>query len=641
MCGICGIVDFTGHAELGHPRLQNMADTMRHRGPDDSGTYLSEDQRVGFGFCRLSIVDLAGGHQPMSNEDRTAWIVFNGEIYNHTELRRNLEAQGHRYSSRSDTESIVHLYEEKGVECVHGLNGQFAFAIWDEREQRLLLARDRIGIKPLYYTIADGRLLFASEIKAILSQPGVPRSVDQEALSLYLSFGVVPAPRTLFQGIMKLPAGHRLVATADGETRVEQYWDALFPEDQPPCESEEEYAQELRRLFSLSIERRMMSDVPFGVFLSGGIDSSLNVSLMSQMMHRPVDTFSVAIQGDGASDELAQARAVAQHFGANHHEVSITSKDFLDFLPRMAYHQDEPLADPVCVPLYHVAELARRNGTIVVQVGEGSDELFCGYNHYTRYLALERAWGMFAALPSWVKRPVAGVAGRVLNPIRATHLERAASNSPIFWGGVVGFSESAKRAMTDGAASNGAAAAWVMGHYNARRQAGANKSLLDDMIYLELKHRLPELLLMRVDKMTLATSVEARVPFLDHEFVRFALSVPAHLKYKDGQTKYILKQVARGLIPDWVIDRPKAGFCGSAVNMVNGPVVDAAEALVRRNGDLRELLDWRILSDLCARNRRGDASTGYHIWMLLNLALWHSIWIQEKEPEQVLEWLVP
>ena len=303
MCGICGIVDFTAHAELGRPRLQSMADTMRHRGPDDSGTYLSEDQRVGFGFCRLSIVDLAGGHQPMSNEDGSVWIVYNGEVYNHAALRRNLEASGHRYKSRSDTETIVHLYEDKGVECVHDLNGQFAFAIWDEREQRLLLARDRIGIKPIYYTIAQGRLLFASEIKAILSQPGVPRRVDQEALSLYLSFGVVPAPRTLFEGIMKLPAGHRLVATANGETRVEQYWDALFPKDQPPCESEEEYAQELRRLFSLSIERRMMSDVPFGVFLSGGVDSSLNVSLMSQMMDRPVDTFSVAIQGDGASDE--------------------------------------------------------------------------------------------------------------------------------------------------------------------------------------------------------------------------------------------------------------------------------------------------------------------------------------------------
>ena len=636
MCGICGIVDFTGHDELAAQRLQAMADTMLHRGPDDGGTYLSPDRRVGLGFRRLSIVDLAGGHQPMCNEDGTIWTIFNGEIYNHAELRPALEAKGHVFRTRSDTEAILHAYEEKGPDCVNDFIGMFGIAIWDERNRRLFLARDRLGIKPIYYTVSQGRLIFASEIKAILSQPGVIREVNREALPLYLSFGVVPAPNTLFKGIMKLPAGHRLMATADGDIKIEQYWDALFPQDKPPFDTEEEYVQELRRLFAQSIRRRMMSDVPFGVFLSGGLDSSLNVALMSQMMDRPVDTFSVAIQGDAASDEMAPARAVAKHFGANHHEVTITPTDFVNFLPKMVFHQDEPLADPVCVPLYHVAKLARDNGTIVVQVGEGSDELFCGYNHFARYLELQRPWERFASLPSLVKSPAARVASGLLGPARATYFERAALNAPMFWGGVIGFSEHDKGAML-GRRDGEDAAAWVRSHYQVRRDAGANGTLLDDMIYLELKHRLPELLLMRVDKMTSATAVEARVPYLDHEFVRFALSIPANLKYRNGQTKYILRQAARGLVPDWVIDRPKVGFCGSASNMVQGPIVDAAEALVRRNKGLDDILDWRILSRLCARNRRGDTESGYQIWMLLNLALWHSLWIQQVEPGQLLD----
>ncbi|MEE8442263.1 MAG: asparagine synthase (glutamine-hydrolyzing), partial [Dehalococcoidia bacterium] len=571
----------------------------------------------------------------MSNEDGTVWLVFNGEIYNHTALRRDLETKGHVFRTNCDTETIVHLYEEKGIDCVHDLNGMFAFAIWDERRRQVFLARDRIGIKPLYYTMAEGRLLFASEIKAILPERRVPRRVDQEALSLYLSFGAVPAPKTLFDGIMKLPAGHRLVVQADGQTRLESYWDAIFPQDRLAGETEEYYVQELRRLFTQSIERRMMSDVPFGVFLSGGIDSSLNVALMSQMMDRPVDTFSVAIQGDDASNEFTQARAVARHFGANHHEVTIAPRDFIEFLPRMAYHQDEPLADPVCVPLFRVAELARDNGTIVVQVGEGSDELFCGYRSFTRYLALDPYWRRFAALPGWIKRPIASVAKRAVSTHRASFIERAVRGEPLFWGGVEGLPEPLKHSMLNTFDGDNIVPAWVRRHYETRRQAGANDNLLDDMIYLELKHRLPELLLMRVDKMTMATSVEARVPFLDHELVRFALSIPPSLKFKNGQTKYILKQAARGIIPDWVIDRKKAGFCGSAENMVTPPVADAAEALVRQNSDLQDLLDWTPLYDFCDRTRRGDVRAGYHTWMLLNLALWHSVWIQQLEPEQL------
>jgi asparagine synthase (glutamine-hydrolysing) len=639
MCGICGVLDFAGRGDLKAAQLQAMADAMTHRGPDDSGVYLSPDRKVGFGFRRLSIVDLAGGHQPMANEDASCWIVFNGEVYNHAALRPGLEAKGHRYRTRSDTETILHLYEEQGAECVQNLIGMFAFAVWDQNKRELLLARDRIGVKPLYYTISEGRLIFASEIKAILAYPGVSRQVDQEALSLYLSFGAVPAPRTLFQGISKLPAGHRLIARADGQVKLERYWDAVFPEDGYTRLSEEECAQEVRRLFAQSIQRRMMSDVPFGVFLSGGIDSSFNVALMSKMMDRPVDTFSVSVRDDAVSDELPQARAVAQHFRTNHHEVVITPQDFVDLLPRMAWHQDEPLADPVCVPLYHVAKLARDNGVIVVQVGEGSDELFCGYRDYTRQMMLGPYYQAFAALPKLVKAPAAALGRRVLSPGKALYLERAAQGAPLFWGGVSGIPEPAKMAMLNGYGDSHLALDWLRSQYQERRDAIGKGSLLDEMTYLELKHRLPELLLMRVDKMTMANSVEARVPYLDHEFVRFALSVPPGMKFKHGQTKYILKKAARGILPDWVIDRAKAGFCGSASNMVRGPLVDAAVALLHNNQALRDFMDWQPLLDLCQRNRNGDYSTGYHIWMLLNLAVWHAVWIQGAELERVAHWL--
>ncbi|MBI4311502.1 MAG: asparagine synthase (glutamine-hydrolyzing) [Chloroflexi bacterium] len=639
MCGICGIIDFQRRGQVAPGTLRAMADAMTHRGPDDSGVYVNPDHNVGLGFRRLSIVDLAGGHQPMANEEGSCWIVFNGEIYNHATLRPGLETKGHRYKTRSDTETILHLYEEQGEDCVDSLIGMFAFAIWDQKKRRLLLARDRIGIKPLYYTVLDGRLLFASEIKAILAYPGVPRQVDMEALSLYLSFGAAPAPKTLFKGISKLPAGHRLIVQEDGATTLEQYWDAVFPADGYTSLSEEECVQEVRRLFTQSIQRRMMSDVPFGVFLSGGLDSSFNVALMSQMMDRPVDTFSVAVQDDARSDERQQARAVADHFCANHHEVIITPRDFVDLLPRMAWHQDEPLADPVCVPLYHLAKLARDNGVIVVQVGEGSDELFCGYRDYTRQMALGPYYAAFSALPGVVKTPVAALGARLLSRGRALYLQRAAKGAPLFWGGVDSLPETTKEAMLNGHGSNDLALAWLNDTYKAREATGGKGGLLDRMTYLELKHRLPELLLMRVDKMTMANSIEARVPYLDHELVRFALSIPPRLKFKDGQTKYILKKAARGIVPDWVIHRSKAGFCGSASNMVQAPLVDAAVSLVQQDQGLRDLMDWQPLLDLCRRNRDGDTTTGYHIWMLLNLAMWHSLWIQGQEPDQVARWL--
>ena len=656
MCGICGVFDMSGGAHVSGEPIKAMADTMVHRGPDDEGTYVSPDMRVGLGFRRLSIVDLLTGHQPMSNaacdrrgrsvhdlengHEGTVWTVFNGEIYNHEELRRELEASGHTYSTRSDTESVIHGYEEWGQDVVLHLRGMFAFAIYDGRADggrefsgrpKLFLARDRLGIKPLYYTEQAGRFLFASEVKAILAWPGVPREVDGEALHHYLTLSVAPAPLTMFEGIRKLAPGHTLTVYRDGAGESRQYWDPLSSKIDLDDQSEAELVERLREMLRESVNLRMMSDVPFGVFLSGGMDSSLNVALMSELMDRPVDTFSVAIQDDAASDERSSARRVARHFGANHQEVVITHQDFIDFLPQMAYHQDEPLADPVCVPLYFVSKLARENGTSVIQVGEGADELFAGYVDYARLTDFHRRlYRPFAALPAWAKRPVASLAPHLLSASRAEYVRRAAAGQELFWGGVTVFTEEAKRDLLltghDGPPYDTYAGV-VAPYYESYDSVRPGKPFLDRITYLELKHRLPELLLMRVDKMTMATSVEARVPYLDHELVEFAMAVPSSLKYRRGRTKHILKEAARGIVPDDIIDRPKTGFCGGASNIVSGPIVDYAEQAITTSEWMREVIDIEVVRALLAEHRSRLRNQGMAIWNLLNLAEWHRSWI--------------
>src|ERR1044071_916563 len=413
MCGICGIYEYGVSApQVSGPLIEQMRDTMAHRGPDDAGVFVSQDGRVGLGNRRLAIVDLSpAGHAPMPNEDGRVWITFNGEIYNHDALRPGLIERGHHYRSRSDTETIIHLYEERGLDFVDDLEGDFAIALWDETKRRLILARDRIGVKPLYYTVANGRLIFASEIKAILQHPAVTRDIDEEALYHYLTFLTTPAPMTLFAGIRKLPAGCLLTCDARGEVKITRYWDAIVPPmDAALLDDEQALKAELLRLLEASIEKRMMSDVPFGVFLSGGIDSTANVALMARLMNRPVSTYTIGFRDNPGFNEMAEARDVAREYATDHHEVMITEQQLLDFLPDLIFHQDEPIADPVCVPLYHVAKLARESGTTVIQVGEGADELFCGYQDYTRYLRLyDGAWRHLARLPRFLRRAASGV----------------------------------------------------------------------------------------------------------------------------------------------------------------------------------------------------------------------------------------
>jgi len=639
MCGICGVVAFgPGSEPVDELTLRRMANSLRHRGPDDDGYFVSPDRHVGLGFRRLSIVDLDTGEQPMSNEDDSVWLIFNGEIYNHADLRPGLEARGHRFRSRCDAEVILHLYEEYGADCVHHLRGMFAFAVWDSGRHRLLLARDRIGVKPLYFAALPHALLFGSEIKALFSHPGLAPRLNEDALSLYLTFASTPAPRTLFEGVEKLPPGHVLVLDADtGQRSLERYWQPLpDPHELGVRRSPEEYVERLETLVRESIRLRMMSDVPYGAFLSGGVDSSLNVALMAELADRPVSTFSVAIEGDAASDELGFARAVAERYGTRHHEVVIGDADFLNYLPQLVWHQDEPLADPVCVPLHAISEAARTSGTKVVQVGEGADELFAGYTSYAFFTDFHRrVWQPYQLVPGFLRHLVAGGAQHVLSLDRADVLDRAAQAGELFWGGAIPFYDAHKRALFGRHArlpSEGRDA--VAGLYADVDSAMPGASQLNRMIGIELRQRLPELLLMRVDKVTMGSSLEARVPYLDHKLVEFALALPAEVKYRQGVTKWVLKRVAERVGLDRaLVYRSKRGFCGSASNMLSPRLLQRAEADILDSSFVRARFDLGFVHRMFAEQRDGRVDHNFRLWNLWNLVAWHACWLEKAQPE--------
>ncbi|HEX5735660.1 MAG TPA: asparagine synthase (glutamine-hydrolyzing) [Blastocatellia bacterium] len=654
MCGICGIYEYgVSEPDVSASLVSRMRDTMAHRGPDDAGVYVTPDRRVGLGNRRLAIVDLSpAGHNPMANEDGTVWITYNGEIYNHEKLRPGLIAKGHVYRSRTDTETIIHLYEERGLDFVHELDGDFAVALWDEARRLLVLARDPIGVKPLYYSVKNGRLIFASEIKAILEDPAVERDIDEEALYHYLTFLTTPAPDTLFAGIQKLPAGCMLTCDARGEIKVTRYWDAIVTRDGSPelaRMDERETADEVLRLLTESIEKRMMSDVPFGVFLSGGVDSSANVALMARLMDRPVRTFTVGFSDETAHNELDEARFVAREYSTDHHEVIISQQDLIDFLPDLIFHQDEPLADPVCVPLYYVSRLARQSGTTVVQVGEGSDELFCGYHHYGYYLKIyDYAWRYLAMLPATVRGAMAAggrLAFRLSRSLLPTKyrrfapdlLRRLAAGEELFWSGASAFDEVHKQHLLSSSArkrlrsDERSLSSYSVVRDNLDRLLAEKPAAdqLERMIYQDLKLRLAELLLMRVDKITMATSVEARVPFLDRRLIEFAMTIPRGLKYHDGQTKYILKRALRGVIPDRVLTRRKQGFAAP----INEWMIDrlgkfVESALLGSRLRRREMFDYDFVKRLLSEQRAGKDNHSFFLWNLLNLSLWYDHWIE-------------
>ena len=638
MCGIAGIVGSAGLADLDRHRVLAMRDILAHRGPDEAGIFV--DDRAALGHRRLSIVDLAAGKQPLANEDGTIWISFNGEIYNHADVRAGLESKGHVYRTKSDTETIVHAYEQWGDDCVHRLRGMFAFAIWDGRRRRLLLARDRLGVKPLYWTHSGGRLIFASEIKAILASGLVTAVADETALPELLSTRSLAGSGTMFKGIHKLLPGH-VLAFADGRIAIRQYWDV--PVGRDTAAPQRDRAADIRRFRELleeSVRLRLMSDVPLGVFLSGGIDSSAIAALMARMIDRPLQTFSVAFK-DRAYNELEYARTVSRAIGADAHEIVIDDRDFFAALPRLVWHEDEPIAHPSSVPLFFVSRLARERVTVVL-TGEGSDELLAGYGKYPRTMLNWRAGAIYSRLvPQAARAAVADAAGRLPGRLgkyaRRSFLGVAHSEDLTFYDAFAGIPLSAQRSVLDPRlarlADSRHAYAPSMAYFDAAAgRPGAG--LLDRMLYADMKTYLVELL-MKQDQMSMAASIESRVPFLDHRLVEFAAALPADRKLSGFSTKRILRDSIRDVLPREILERPKMGF----------PVPFALWARGAWNGVLRDvLLDRRSrergIVTPAALERvlavpspagRQPAAVGAHdadaLWALLNLELWYRTFI--------------
>jgi asparagine synthase (glutamine-hydrolysing) len=639
MCGICGIWEYAAsEGRIDLSLVERMRDEMHHRGPDDEGASLFDDGHLGLGFRRLSIIDLSeAGNQPMHGCTDSVWLVFNGEIYNHKLLREGLEQRGHVYRSLTDTETILHLYEERGLDFVNDIEGDFAIALWDAELAQLVLVRDRVGVKPLYYYQKDGRLIFASEIKAILKHPQVTAEIDEESLYHYLTFLTTPAPQTLFRDIHKLPAGHMLLIKRDGTAELKQYWDPL-PEHVTEQRSDEEHQAEILRLLRESIRKRMMSDVPFGVFLSGGVDSSANVALMSELMSQPVRTYTVGFEDNSELNELDAARDVSKRFQTDHHEVMIGQSEMRKFLPDLIFHQDEPLADPVCVPLYYVSKLARETGTIVVQVGEGADEIFAGYDWFRKYVRInEFFWQQAEKAPISLRRSLAAIARPLMEASfnKRTAIEltrRLGAGEPLFWGGAIVFDEEFKHRLLaretkthlNGLSSYSA----VKPHLDHVAAARPESDFAARMSYLELKLRLPELLLMRVDKMTMATSVEARVPFLDHHLIEYAMSLPVDLKIKGTSGKHILKRALEKVLPEDLLYRPKRGFGAPIREWFRGESgAELSDLIMNSSMRQRKFFDYDFIARLVDEHQRGARDWSFHLWALLNVSLWYDRWI--------------
>ncbi len=630
MCGIAGIVASDAlHADE-RARVTLMRDILTHRGPDDGGLYI--DEQAALGHRRLSIVDLAAGHQPLANEDESIWIAFNGEIYNHAAVRPELEREGHRYRTRSDTETIVHAYEQWGDACVERLRGMFAFAIWDAPRRRLLLARDRLGVKPLYWAHAHGRLLFASEIKSILQSGLVAAEADESKLAEQLSTRSLAGPGTLFKGIQRLMPGHTLVFQ-DGSVRIRKYWDVPVGRDvdvRPPT-SDRETVQRFRDLLEHAVRLRLMADVPLGMFLSGGLDSSAIAAIMARMIDRPLQTFSVAFK-HRAYSELDYAKQVSTAIGADAHEVVIDEQDFFGALPRLIWHEDEPIAHTSSVPLYFVSALAGRHVKVVL-TGEGSDELLAGYGKYPRSVMNWNAGGIYRTVPSAVRGWISDTIVPRLPASLRRYADRSFMTRPVtpealFFDNFAAVGLERQRALLSPAYAEQVTADRA---YGPSRQyfdtPNGNSSLLDRLLYTDLKTYLVELL-MKQDQMSMAASIESRVPFLDHELVEFAAALPNRFKLRGFTTKWILREAVRDLLPPAILSRPKMGFPVPFGEWMRGPwQTIARDVLLDPRTRRRGIFEPAEVERLLAGHASGTANGADAIWSLLNLELWYRTFV--------------
>ena len=630
MCGIAGLVASDGLRFDERERVVRMRDVLTHRGPDDAGIYT--DGHACLAHRRLSIVDLALGHQPISNEDERVWIVFNGEIYNHADVRTALEAAGHRYRTRSDTETIVHAYEQWGDACVERFRGMFAFAIWDVPRRRLLLARDRLGIKPLYWTVADGRLLFGSEIKAILESGLVKAQPNEAAIPELLSTRYLSGAETLFKGIYRLLPGHVLVYE-DGNVATRMWWDVPAGRRRPDVDrlSDAEAVAEFRLRLEAAVRTRLMSDVPLGMFLSGGLDSSAIAALMAGMIDRPLQTFSVAFR-QRAFSELEYARQVSTAIGADAHEIVIDDRDFFGALPRLVWHEDEPLAHPSSVPLYFVSELARQHVKVVL-TGEGSDELLAGYGKYPRALVNWRAGTAWAFTPEPFRafvadRIVPRLPGRLARYAARSFLAMPRTPEAMFFDNFASIGLRRQAALLDPRVGATVTPQRAYGPSRAYFDAPNGRSTtLDRLLYADLKTYLVELL-MKQDQMSMAASVESRVPFLDHPLVEFAAALPPRMKLRGFTTKWILREAVKGILPGAILTRKKMGFPVPFALWMRGPwAAVARDVLLDRRTRQRGIVDPCAVESLLDAHANGRADGGDAIWSLLNLELWYRTFI--------------
>ena len=643
MCGIAGFL--SANTRDGETVLRGMTTAIAHRGPDDTGVYC--DSEAFLGFCRLSIIDVAGGHQPMSNEDGNLWITYNGEIFNHSDIRPGLERAGHRYKTRCDTETIIHAYEEYGADCVSHFRGMFGFVIWNRETRTLFCARDRLGIKPFYY-YWDGRLFaYASEIKALLEHPAISAKFEESLLPEYLAFGYVSEERTLFSGIRKLMPGHHLTVRLPCDNRpaefsIKQYWDApRLAEDSSNAGRDDAYwIGECRRRLEETVRMRLMSDVPLGMFLSGGVDSSAIAALIKRMADGPVKTFAVGYD-EARYSELSYARQVASAIGTDHHEVVVGMEDFFNALPRLVWHEDEPICWPSSVSLYFVAKLAAEQVKVVL-TGEGSDELFGGYSRY-RFYQLNRQWhDRYSVLPgafrNWIRGQVTGsplLAANLRRKLGHTFLARGGSPESLYLDNFFSaFSQEQQQTLLGAGAPQGSPYSNFLRYWNPEGATGQTPSLLRRMLYADQKTYLAELL-MKQDQMSMACSIESRVPFLDHTFVEFAATIPDNLKIRGGVAKYILKKAVEDLLPHSIIYRKKMGFPTPLRQWLMDPRAEGLFKLLRSpEGLLSQYLDREALDSLLDRHRRGVEDATDRIWRLLNLQLWASRFITgEREVE--------
>lgn len=621
MCGIAGILYFDRRTPE-ETQLLSMMNSIAHRGPDDAGMW--RDEGVGLGFRRLSIIDLEEGHQPLSNEDGSVWVVFNGEIYNYQRLRKKLEAAGHRFRTRSDTEVIVHMYEEYGEDCVHHFRGMFGFALWDRRTGTLFGARDHFGIKPFYYFHEPDRFAFASEIKSLLALDGVKRRVDFGSLGSYLTFQYVPEPHTMFEGIRKLPPAHTITVRRDGKVEIRRYWEPVFePEERPLAD----IVEELRARLKDSVKHHLVSDVRRGCFLSSGIDSTAIAALTRSI--EPIKTFSVGFAGP--NDETRIAAETARALGTEHYAKVITEREFFDTLPKAVWHQDEPVADPSAIALYHVAGLAREHVTVVLS-GEGADELFGGYRIYREPLALKPL--------AWLPRPLqialnrlasllpAGMPGRNYLLRATTPLERR------FLGNARIFSEEAKAELFANAEllRLGRNPWQIADQYYARTR---HLDPVSRMQHIDMNLWLPGDILMKADKMTMAHSLELRVPFLDKELFELARRIPASQRVAHGTTKYAFRRAMEGIVPDFILNRPKLGFPVPLRDWLKG---EAGERLLEeiRGSGTDEYFRMPYLEQMLNQHRNGRGDYARPLWTVYIFSLWHQTYIAESGGKAVL-----